>query len=128
MDTYSMSIDDNGTFFNTSYVDENGKPIERTPISHPYSYDAYVIWGKKDKKAHAVYTDRLLEWDWGKHDRLCMKHFGNKGQYWENRDPKDIQAWLRDYNDNQKLILTMVMQCCNVSSGYPIWVLFYKDK
>lgn len=126
---YEVNADGSWKSFSTSqYVDEDGNPIARTPLTHPYSYDAYVIWGKKDKKANAVYSDRLYEWDYKKYDRLCEKHWGNQAQYWDERDADKVQAFLRDYNDNPKLILTMIMKCCNVSSGYPIWIFFYKDK
>ena len=74
-----------------------------------------------------IYTDRLLQWDFAKHDELCDKHFGNAGQYWDNREPEKIEAFLRDWCDDQKLTLVQVTEYCNVANGFPTWRLdFHK--
>jgi len=112
----------------TRYIDENGNSIERTPRSHPYSYDGYVIWrgGVSSDANGTIYTDRLSQWDYKKCERLKQKHFGNTGDYWDNRKPSDIEAFLSDWLEKQvKLIL--LMQYCNVSNGYPLWRLDYKE-
>lgn len=110
-----------------SKVDEFDKPVKRTKQSHPYSYDGFVQWrgGKNEEANGTIYSDRLLQWDFDKHDELCMKHFGNEHQHWDRRDPKKIQAFLRDWTDNQKLKLIFVMEYCNQSSGYPVWRFDY---
>ena len=112
------------------YVDLEGNPIKRTPQTHPYNYDSFVTWMGGDRKdaTGAIYSDRLFQWDSDKHDRLCQKHFGNRGQYWDKRDPKEIEAFLRDWTDNQSLRLIYVVQCCNQASGYPCWCFGYADK
>lgn len=107
------------------YCDENGNPVERTPQTHPYSYDGFVNWKTDEKANSCIYTDRLLMWDFDKHDRLCQKHFGNEGQYWNDREPKLIEAFLQDWCDNPDIKLVMVMQHCNLSNGYPVWSLHY---
>ena len=77
-----------------------------------------------DTKANGtVYTDRLLQWDFAKHDRLCEKHFGDTGQYWDRRDPNLIANFLRDWYDNPEIVLCEVIEYCNVSTGYPTWRL-----
>jgi len=108
-------------------VDENDDPVKRTKRSHPYSYDGFVQWrgGENKEATSTIYSDRLLQWDFDKHDELCMKHFGNEGQYWNDRDPKKIEAFLRDWTDDQTLKLIFVMEYCNVSSGYPVWRFDY---
>lgn len=110
-------------------VDINGSAVRRTKMTHPYSYDDFVQWrGGENKEANGtVYTDRLLQWDYGKHNELCKKHFGNEGQNWGQRQPEQIEAFLRDWNDNQDLKLILVMECCNQSSGYPLWRLDYQS-
>jgi hypothetical protein len=115
-----MSSDDVRTFSGQP-VDEHGNPVERTKEMYPYSYDGFVIWRTEGKANDTIYSDRLLQWDFAKHDRLCMKHFGNKGQYWSDRPPEKIEAFLRDWCDNPKLKLIFIMQYCNVSSGFPCW-------
>jgi len=104
-------------------VDEHDKPVKRTKQTHPYSYDGFVQWrgGKNNEATSTIYSDRLLQWDFAKHDELCQKHFGNKGQYWNNREPEKIEAFLRDWVDDQNLKLILVMEYCNVSNGYPCW-------
>lgn len=100
----------------------------RSKHSHPYSYDPILIWGDEHAESSgSVYTDRLLQWDFDKHDELCKKHFGNKGQYWNDRDPKLIEAFMRDWTDNQNLTLVFVTEFCNQSNGYPCWLLGYKE-
>lgn len=105
------------------FADEHGKPVERTKFSHPYSYDGFVLWrgGCNEDANNTVYSDRLLRWDREKHDELCTKHFGNKGQHWEHRKPKKIEAFLRDWTDCPDLKLILVMEYCNQSNGYPCW-------
>lgn len=118
---------DNMMFFTQQYVDENGKPVLQTPITHPYSYDAYVIWGRKTNNSGSVYSDRLYQWDSQKYNELCRLIWNNESQYFDQRNPSDIQTFLRRYNDNEQIVLTMIMKCCNVSSGYPIWIFFYRE-
>ncbi len=119
-----------GKVVDLTYVDEHGQPVARTPITHPYCYDGFVVW-RSDKKAKCtgtIYSDRLLQWDFDKHDRLCQKHFGNRGQYWRDRAPKLIEAFLRDWTGNPNLRLILVMEYCNQASGYPCWRFDYADK
>lgn len=114
-------------FYLENLVDENGVHVERTPTSHPYSYDGHVLMGDMSgKKADdTVYTDRMLGWDRKKHDELCQKHFGNTGQFWDNRDWGSIENFMKDWTGNDKLELVRVMQYCNHSSGYPTWRIDY---
>lgn len=103
------------------YVDEHGRPVKRTPLTHPYSYDPYVIWQAEGDANGGCYSDRLLEWDWDKHNELCRKHFGDDGQRWDNREPEKIEAFLRDFHGIPDLKLIRIMQGANQSSGYPYW-------
>jgi len=107
----------------TAPIDEHGNTVKRTKHTHPYNYDGHVIWrdGENAEADDTIYSDRLLQWDYDKHNRLCEKHFGNQGQRWNNRDPKKIESFLRDWCDNQKLKLVFIMEYCNQSSGYPCW-------
>jgi hypothetical protein len=111
-------------------VDEHGQPVERTKQQYPYSYDGFVQWRdtNKPKANGTIYSDRLTQWDFPKYDLLCMKHFGNKSQYWDSREPEKIEAFLRDWCEDPELELTMVMEYCNVSNGYPCWRFDYFRK
>lgn len=96
--------------------------------SHPYSYDPILIWGDEhEASSGSIYTDRLLQWDYDKHDELCEKHFGNRGQYWNDRDPKLIEAFMQDWVGNPNLKLVYITEFCNVSNGYPCWLLAYQE-
>ena len=68
-----------------------------------------------------VYSDRLYQWDYEKYNELCWKYFGNHGQYWSGRDTKLIEAFLRDYIDDQTIVLCRIEETVNQSSGYPLW-------
>lgn len=104
-------------------VDEYGNPVERTKRTHPYSYDGFVMWrGGENKEANAtIYSDRLYSQDWERHNELCLKHFGDEGQYWNYRKPKKIEAFLRDWTGKDALKLILIMEYCNRSNGYPCW-------
>lgn len=120
-----MTTYDDGIIYESPYKDWNGNPIERTPNNYRYSYDAYVVIKIDDKYEHCVYSDRLFQWDSAKYNKLCLKHFGNEGQYWDNRSYKKTQAFLRDYYNNQKLKLIGIMTGCNVSNGFPYWIFMF---
>lgn len=115
---------------NGMYLDRKGFPIERTPHSHPYSYDSFVVWKKHatggPKGNGSIYSDRLLQWDFPKHDALTTKHFGDRGQYWRERNPKKIEAFLRDWCEDPKLVLLEIVEECNRSNGYPCWAFIFK--
>lgn len=105
----------------------------RTKRSHPYSYDPvlqYKKYAKTPQTAHASYSDRLAQWDHDKFRRLCEQHFKGKngdrgGDWFYQRHPADIEAFLRDYFDQPALELVRVEEQCNVASGFPLWVFWY---
>jgi len=119
---------DYGIEYISPYRDWDGNAVERTPNEYRYSYDAYVQYKKEDKYEHCVYSDRLLQWDYEKHNKLCKNHFDNEGQYWDNRSIENIEAFLRDYYDKQDLELIGKMEGCNVSNGYPYWIFMFNCK
>ena len=102
-------------------------PDRRTKATHPYNYDPFTTWRGPGEPDGCVYTDRLYQWDNEKHDRLCMKHFGDRGQYWGHREPEKIQAFLRDYVDAPDLVLCEVQEHCNQATGYPCWYFAYRN-
>ena len=108
-------------------VDEFDKPVERTRYTHPYSYDGFVVWrgGKNEEVNSTVYSDRLLQQDYKKTRKLMQKHFGESGDYWNNRTHDKIEAFLREWLGKKKLRLILVMEYCNVSNGYPLWRFDY---
>jgi hypothetical protein len=95
---------------------------------YPYSYSPRILFGNEDKVSGSVYSDRLYQWDSKKYDSLCEKHWGNRGQHFAERctEPKKIEEFLSDYL-GKKITLTMVVEWCNVSNGYPLWSLHYVE-
>lgn len=125
------------------YIDKNGNRVKgymldmvgthlgpRTKQTNPYSYDALLQWKKYDKtpeNASAVYSDRMLQWDYTKFRSLCREHFNHEGDYFGGRSPKKIEAFMRAYFGNPDLELVRIEEHCNQSSGYPVWAFFYVD-
>ena len=110
-------------------IDENGNVVKRSKEEYRYSYDGFIQWrgGKNEDANGTIYSDRLLNWDFKKHDRLCQKVFGNKGQYWDRRNSKDIEKFLRLWTGDKKLKLVSVMEYCNWANGYPFWRFDYNS-
>ena len=95
----------------------------KTQLEYPYTYDPFFIYFNEKTKQEAtstIYTDRLLLWDWDKHNRLCRKHFGDEGQRWQNRPTDKIEAFLSDWT-GKNIMLIANIQYVNVSNGYPCW-------
>lgn len=125
-----MKLDNQGIMecVDLGFVDEHGDPVKRTKYSHPYNYDGFVLWrgGENEEANGTIYSDRLLQWNWNKHNKLCKKHWGNEGQWWDQREPEKVEAFLRDWTEYQDLKLIFVMQYCNQSNGYPYWRFDYQ--
>lgn len=99
----------------------------RTKMSHPYSYDPFTVWRGDGAATNGVYTDRLLQWGFDKHNALCQKHFGERSQYWADREPEKIQDFLRDYLGDPALVLVEVVEHCNQATGFPLWYLAFRS-
>lgn len=117
-----MKIQSDGSFF-MSCIDMDGNPVKRTPATHPYSFDMHVTYmdGEKEDITGNAYSDRMLQQDYDLTRKLSEKHFGESGDYYDRRDPKKIESFLREWMNLPTLKLIAIQKCCNVSSGYPIW-------
>lgn len=112
------------------YVGKSSLPTPvRTKELHPYSYDPFTLWhrGGNENANGTIYTDRLYQWDYVKHDELCKRHFGDTGQYWDRRSPTAVQEFLREWCEDKNLLLIEIMEYCNYSTGYPVWRLDYRS-
>jgi hypothetical protein len=110
-------------------VDQYGNPVEYTKQERPYGYSDFVQWrrpGTSGPGEHSVYSDRLITWDFAKHDALCLRHFGDRGQVWSDRAPAYIEAFLREYFGKPDLELQIIMEGCNIANGFPYWVFSYR--
>lgn len=122
MKTKENYITMDGYVFRHTEVNEFGNPVSRTKSEYPYSYDGFVTYrnGDNSEVNGTIYSDRISQQDYSKTERLKKKHFGDTSDYYSNANPKKIESFLSEYLDRDiKLIL--IMEYCNVSSGYPVW-------
>lgn len=108
-----------------------GNKIEKTPSTHPYSYDTFATYVSPyydgEGKYISVYSDRILQWDYDLTRKLMKKHFDNDGDYYNSRDPEDIEAFLRERFNKPKLSLMVIQEGCNIGNGFPFWIFTYED-
>lgn len=99
----------------------------RTPESHPYSYDAFVLHGgkrsKQPEKLQSVYSDRMAQWDRDKYDRACKKLIGRR---FNNCTPREVEAFLTEYF-GKECKLWRTLEWCNASNGYPFWSFEFEE-
>lgn len=105
--------------------------VSATPdsLQNPYSHAPFTMWEKSDtveKGRQTVYSDRLYSWDSEKYDTLCVKHWNNKGHYFDKRTPASVEAFLSDYF-GKKISLERIEQQVNLGSGYPLWRFDYRE-
>jgi len=113
-------------------VDENGQPVKRSKEEYRYNYDSFVQerCGENSEINGSCYTDRLLQWDYELTRKLIKKHFADTGidvggDYWDQRSAESIQGFLRERFGKPNLRVILVMECCNQSTGYPLWYIGY---
>lgn len=122
---YYLYSGSDGGLYPQMYRDENGKPVSKTPHSHPYSYDAYLLDGKFNNEVEkgyingVVYDDRLLQADYKKYEALKEKYL-SKGM-----NIKNVEKFLKVYYGNDKITMVNILKGCNVSNGYPYHVFQY---
>lgn len=99
-------------------------PDFKSKQTHPYNYSDIVTYIYPDVEADStIYTDRLKGWGYEKLKELSLKHFKVQGDYWGERSPEEVQAFLREYCAAPNLVLTKITEQCNASNGYPLWKL-----
>ena len=110
------------------YFNLKGEPIKRTPFTHPYSYDEYVQWMENyhKEKSHAVYSDRLQQWNSKKYSECWKEVSTGEDIYAANKNPNKINRLLNLYF-GYEVKLTAILQGCNASSGFPYWVYIYEE-
>lgn len=126
-DMFSHCVDGH---YGELYLDLSGRPVERTPWSHPYSYSEYVIYKSKRFKQtdHMVYHDRLLQWNNIAFSKAVREVWPDEphSQMFGGKNPADINRFLNLYF-GKDVELTAVLQGCNIGNGFPYWVFAYKE-
>lgn len=128
---YAMTVDGllvQGDVHFGGYYDQYGNPIERTPITHRYNYDSFLMLRQlpNEEATAGVYTDRLYRDYFHEIESLVLRYTGTRGQYWDKFTLDQIQNIMRDHFKRQDLLVVYVMQCCNQATGYPLWYIAIK--
>jgi len=122
-----IDIDFYDSFHSYTFVDLDGNLVEKDKYNYQYSYDPYVVWKNNYlPDSSMVYSDRLMQWDFRKFNKCCLQVWNNEAQYFHSRQPKDIEKFLSLYF-GKEIKLTVIMEGCNVSNGYPYWIFGFKE-
>ena len=123
-----VTVDEYGERRNTFGYDWVDPTRTRTKQGYPYSYDAHYLWRdtKMDPTASAVYSDRMMGWDFKKFNDLLKSH-GLTQMGMAAMTRKKAKKFLSEYF-GKKCIPVAYAQGCNQASGYPYWIFWYKEK
>ena len=111
---------------NEIYLTIDGKKQEQPISKYPYAYLRYCIyengWQKSDKM---LYSDRLPMW-YKNYDEVA-KEIGISGQNFSNFAPEQIEELLSTLM-KKEITFTGMEEECNVSNGFPYYVIYYREK
>lgn len=107
-----------GTAYGYRWVQD--RPDNRTKEEWPYSYSEHYLVGTARKGDSAVYSDRLSQWD-----RVSFSRAWDRtGSYTQSLSK--ASDFMTTYF-NRPMTVTAVAEGCNVSSGYPYWIIWYRE-
>lgn len=118
-----------------NFVNRDGQPIERTPLTNPYSYETYLAADYRTAQVregeHAAYDDRMRGWypeAWSRAAKAARQRNGGFSQADFSRNTKtENERFLSDVLGEQ-ITLVMIERCCNVSNGYPVHYFSWNTK
>ncbi|MEK2647377.1 hypothetical protein [Bdellovibrio sp. BCCA] len=100
----------------------------RTKQEFPYSFDPFTIWGGPSPKCNATdWTDCLHSFDSQKYSSAGKEVFGDGRWFGEGLNGKKVQQFLNAYYGRNDLILTRVIEYCNMSTQYITYRIDYHD-
>jgi len=105
------------------FVDPNTE--NRTKEEWPYSYSPYYLWGQSEKGCDAVYSDRMAQWDNDKAKAAlaAVADLNCRYGYWgQEGTSKYLTAYFGKPTE-----AVAAAEGCNVSSGYPYWIFWFRD-
>ena len=110
------------------YIGLDGKPVEKTPITHPYSYDAFCEYKTDDyqKTTDACFSDRMRQWDYDKFKKCVASVWPSNPdrQSFHGVLPEDVEKFLNLYFERETK-LTAITQEYHKGHGYPIWCFYF---
>lgn len=98
----------------------------RDKRDYSYSYDEFFIFGSRSviaRVAGADYSDRLWQWDHQKADSLWAKHVATR---WAHATGEQLSAFISAYHGKDLKVVALA-EGCNPSSGYPYWIIWYRE-
>lgn len=108
------------------FMDIQGNIVPAPAKPKRHWADPVVMYDTGEKAISCKDSDRLWSENSTLHDELCLRHFGDVSQWWNNRKPEQIQAFLRDFLQKPELVLVQVQKMYNINSGFPIWHFQYR--
>ncbi|MFA5429031.1 MAG: hypothetical protein WC279_12595 [Sulfurimonas sp.] len=111
--------------YDSCYKDEHGNNNERTPETHPYSYEGFVLYKGKGKADCTIYSDRFRNYQG--YDKAVKEAGFKVSDYWNNKKVPDIERFMSILT-GEPIKLVLLMQYCNMSSGYPVWRMDIRRK
>lgn len=138
-------MDDEGNVVCAEEYYDNQKWVSlhstREKWDNPYSYSEYFIFGNrqivKEKGVQGVYSDRVHEWWYdGKKESKAFDKLWKKlvGTRYAEASAANLSKFFTVYNRilwpkenrNKKVEVVALAEGCNVSNGYPYWIIWYK--
>lgn len=104
------------------WVDPGG--LKRTKQDWPYAYSEFYLWGTPRSDDVAVYSDRLFQWDnvaWERSNEAVP------GKRFDQMSKADADKFMSAYYE-KPIDVSALAEGCNVSNGYPYWILWYREK
>ncbi|MBX3528714.1 MAG: hypothetical protein KF904_21140 [Rhodoblastus sp.] len=104
----------------------DGRPIERTPRSNPYGFDAhYHYYRAYEGQRATIYSDRIAQQHYDKLTEARKKF----PECWsmERFDLEQAEGALSHVFDRKVKIVGVIFHC-NRSTGYPVWAFEIEDK
>lgn len=128
----TISLYDIEPFPRPEYKNIRGERIIHTPDKFPYSFDPYCIFKDSEydetdpKDIKQVFTDRMKQWDIKLYEYCCKKVFGKTIDCFSAIPSEMVQDFISNYFTKSVKILGLEIGC-NVSNGYPYWIIYYKE-
>lgn len=120
-----------GYIMGSRYIGVDGRPVSRTPIDYPYSYDPYQIGKWSDPNAEGVtgaYCDRMRQWNYQKWQEAVAGSFKREGDmYREGIGKALLERFLAIYN-GYPCEAVAVFKGANHANGYPYLYIMWKEK
>lgn len=113
------------------YMSEHSEPdIQysnpvKTKWDYPYSYDPILIYKSSNfKQDKSFYSDRLVLWDKKENLDILKKKYHLNDYCWSNQPVEVLNNFISDFFE-QKIEINRIIEMCNVSNGYPYWLINY---